>query len=61
MEKVWRSAARQRFVEEMYIYGRSQARDGKISPIKDGDPHRNRDLSLTSQKRLIVNKNLVIV
>ena len=36
--------------------GRSQALGGKISPIKDGDPHRNKNLSVTSQKGLIVNK-----
>ena len=30
--------------------GRSQARSGKISHIKDGDPHRNGDSSFISQK-----------
>ena len=31
------------------IPGRNQARGGKISVIKDGDPHRNGGLSSTSQ------------
>ena len=58
MERARRFAVRQRLVEEIYIAGWRQARGRKISPIKDGDPHRNGDLCSTSQKWLIVNENL---
>ena len=50
MERARRSAVRQRLVEEIYIPGWNQARGGKRNAIKDGDPHRKGDLSLTSQK-----------
>ena len=36
--------------EEIFIPDRNQAHGGKISPIKDGDPDPNRDLSFISQK-----------
>ena len=37
-------------MEEICIPERNQARGGKRNRIKDGDPHRNEGLSLTSQK-----------
>ena len=42
------SATRQRFVGEICIPGRNQARGWKEKPYKNGDPHRNGDLSLIS-------------
>ena len=49
----WKELGGQRFVRDWWKKftspGRSQARGGKRNPIKDGDPHRNGDLSATSQ------------
>ena len=52
------SRTRQRLEEEIFISERIQARGGGRNLIKHGDPERNKDLSLTSQKWLIVNKRL---
>ena len=47
----------QRLAEEIFIPGRIRARGGSRNIIKHGDPHRNGDLSLTSQKWLIYKQH----
>ena len=61
VERAFRSANPREIGGRNFIPGRIRARGWSNNLIKHGDPHRNVELRLTSQKWLIVNKKRLVI